>query len=580
MAETRSIALNVEVKTSGAADEIQSLREELEKVKVAQSKLSDEMKNGFTAAEKGASSASKGMKGFGSSIGSVLKSLGLIAVAMEVFNFLKELLMKNQKVADGLAKAFVAIEVIFNNVAVAVENLIDDLRSLSSFSITDIWNAFKNFGQAVSNAGDNALSTADKIVKLRNEVKLAEAQQGLLMLQYQREAEIQRQIRDDVSKTIEERQAANRRLGEILDDQAQEELKLANKRLELALLQQSINKDSIDSEIEVINARKEIADINERITGQRSEQLTNENSLKLEGIAISKERIKQLEDEAQAEADAAFKIAEAKVNAQKLLDEYLAQRESLSREEQIQKEVDDALAAEELKYQAAINAATEMGVLQEELDNIEQAYLDETLRIENEIRAKYYQEDLDLQKKIADAEAKIQKGRTDNTKAEAELRRKKDIENAFMTLDALQTISGSLQQLGVENTAFAKTLAVSEIAINAAIAVAAAIKNATSSSATVWDMIANIAVAVGTVTAAIASASQILNSAPIPGGTSSVTASVPAPTISPVSTNTTQLNNQQQAQLAPIQAFVVETEMTGSQNNINQIQSQATFGYG
>jgi hypothetical protein len=99
------------------------------------------------------------------------------------------------------------------------------------------------------------------------------------MLQYQREAELQRQIRDDVSLTIEERQAANKALGEILDEQSQEELKLANKRLELALLEQSINKDSIDAEIEVINARKEIADINERITGQRSEQLTNENSL-------------------------------------------------------------------------------------------------------------------------------------------------------------------------------------------------------------------------------------------------------------------------------------------------------------
>lgn len=580
MAETRSIALNVEVKTSGAADEIQSLREELEKVKVAQGKLSDEMKSGFQAAEKGASGATNGMKSLGGSIGSLLKSLGLIAVAMEVFNFLRDLLMKNQKVADGLAKVFMTIEVIFNNVAKAVENLIDDLRSLSSFSLKDIWNAFTNFGNAVAKSADGASALADKIIKLRNEVKLAEAQQQLLMLQYQREAEIQRQIRDDVSKTIEERQTANKKLGEILDEQTQAELAFANKRLELALLEQSINKDSIDAEIEVINARKEIADINERITGQRSEQLTNENALKKEGIEISKERIKQLEDEAQAEADAAFKIAEAKVNAQKLIDEYLAERQSLSREEQIQKEIDDALAAEELKYQAAINAATEMGVLQEELDNIELAHLDETLRIENEIRAKYYEEDLDLQKKIADAEAKIQKDRTDNTQAQAELRRKKDIDNAFMTLDALQTISASMQQLGVENTAFAKTLAVSEIAINAAIAVAAAIKNATSSSATVWDMIANIAVAVGTVTAAIASASQILNSAPIPGGTSSVTASVPAPTISPVSTNTTQLNNQQQAQLAPIQAFVVETEMTGSQNNINQIQSQATFGYG
>jgi hypothetical protein len=64
------------------------------------------MKTGFDAAGKGAKGASKGMKGFGTSIGGVLKSLGLIAVAMEVFMFLKDLLMKNQKVVDTLAVAF------------------------------------------------------------------------------------------------------------------------------------------------------------------------------------------------------------------------------------------------------------------------------------------------------------------------------------------------------------------------------------------------------------------------------------------------------------------------------------------
>jgi len=578
------VAIEVDVKTGGASDEIISLREELEKVKATQKEMGNQFKAGFEAAEKGAKGASKGMKGFGTSIGGVLKSLGLIAVAMEVFNFLKELLMKNQKVADGLAKAFTTIEIVFGNVAKAVEGLITELRSLSSFSLKDIWNAFTNFGNAVAHSADGALDLADKLVKLRNEVKLAEAQQGLLMLQYQKEAEVQRQIRDDVSKTIEERQAANKKLGKILDEQTQEELKLANKRLELALLEQSINKDSIDAEVEVINARKEIADIEERITGQRSEQKTNENSLKLEGIAISKEHIKQLEEEAQAEAEAAYKIAEAKANAQKILDDYLAERESLSREEMIQKEIDDAIAAEELKRQEANRAASAQMADAETFAEIERAFLDESLRLENEIRAKYYQEDVDLQESIKNEIAKINKERTDDAKTQAEARRKADIENAFMTLNALKSISSSLQQLGVENTSFAKTLAVSEIAINAAIAVSAAIKNAASSSATVWDMIANIAVAVGTVTAAIASASQILNSAPIPGGGSSSISSfssVPqtsAPALQPVTTNMTELGGVEQAQLAPIQAYVVETEVTGNQNNVNQIESQATFG--
>jgi hypothetical protein len=51
-----------------------------------------------------------------------------------------------------------------------------------------------------------------------------------------------------------------------------------------------------------------------------------------------------------------------------------------------------------------------------------------------------------------------------------------------------------------------------------------------------------------------------------------------APSIDSVATNTTDLGNAQGAQLAPIQAFVVETEMTGNQQNISQIENQVTFG--
>jgi hypothetical protein len=48
--------------------------------------------------------------------------------------------------------------------------------------------------------------------------------------------------------------------------------------------------------------------------------------------------------------------------------------------------------------------------------------------------------------------------------------------------------------------------------------------------------------------------------------------------ISPVTTNTTELVNAEAAQLAPVQAFVVESQLSGSQENIQQIQNQATFG--
>ena len=55
------------------------------------------------------------------------------------------------------------------------------------------------------------------------------------------------------------------------------------------------------------DAKLEILDINERINGQQSEQLANENSLRNEGIANAKERqaIKQTEADAQDALDSA-----------------------------------------------------------------------------------------------------------------------------------------------------------------------------------------------------------------------------------------------------------------------------------
>ncbi len=577
------IAVEVDVKTKDAAAEIDDLKQQMEKLKATTDDLKKKMEGGFKSAEKGAEGASKGIKGLARGFKTLAAATGVVFLLNEAFQFLRELLMGNQKVADALSKVFTTVEIVFNNVFNAVSTLIDELRSLSSFSLKDVFTAFTNFGNAVSSAGDGALETANKLVELRNEVKLAEAQQQLLLFQYQREAEIQRQIRDDVSKTIEERQAANVRLGEILDEQAAEELKLADKRLELALMEQSVNKDSIDAEVEVINARKEIADINERITGQRSEQLTNENSLKLEGIQISKDRVKQLQEEAEAERNAAFKIAEAKIAADQLLEAYLEERQPMSAEEMLQKEIDDAIKAEEAKRDAAIFAASKTQADLETFDEIEKAFLDESLRIENEIRAKYAAEQIALEEQIAKDKKEIRdKSNEDTIQADIDLQNAR-VSAAQATAGALGQIAGFLEQQGEEGVAAAKAFAVAELAINTAVAISTAIAGATQAAAAggpsaPFLQVAYIASMVGAVVGAMVQATQILNTAPGPSA-GTVSASAPsAPSVAPVTTNTTELVNAEAAQLAPVQAFVVESQLSGSQENIQQIQNQATFG--
>ncbi len=639
------IAVEVDVKTKGATSEIDELKQQMEDLQATTKELKSKMEGGFKSAEKGAEGASKGMKGFGSSIGNVLKSLGLIAIAAEVFMFLKDLLMKNQKVADALGVVFKTIEVLFNQLFKAVEPLGGALMAAfenPQQALEDLWSAIKtnflnrikgiavaaegvgkviqgafsldwdmvtdgmqqygqalvqvttgldieqqnNFVNGVVEAGVAAFDTASKIQELTNEVKLAEAQQQLLLFQYQREAEIQRQIRDDVSKTIGERQEANIRLGGILDEQATEEKKLFDKRKELAVLELSINEDSIDAQVEVINAEKELADLRERITGQRSEQLTNANALIAENVALLKEQKKAAEEEAKAEADAAYAIAGAKIAAEDLLEAYKAERESMSAEEMMQKEIDDALKAEELKFQAAVNAATEMGILEEEIDQLELDRIDERLRIENEIKAKYAEQEIALEEKIAKEKKAIQKkSNADAIKAEVDLKNAK-IGAAQATANALGQIAGLIQQQGEAGVAAAKAFAVAELAINTAVAISSAIAGATGAAstpptpATPFLQVMYIATMVGSIVSAVAQAQSILGGVPGPSG-GNVTGGVSAPSapsVSTLATSTTEITNAESAQLAPVQAFVVESQLSGSQENIQQIQNQATFG--
>jgi hypothetical protein len=625
------VAIEVDVKTGNASDDIIALREELEKVKETQAKLEDQFKAGFEAAEKAAKGASKGMKGFGGSIVGVLKSLGLIAVAMEVWKFIKDLLMKNQKVVDTLAIAFKAIEVLFGKLTDAIEpmgKVLMDAFENPQQAIKDlISGVFKNFITSIKGigvvaegvgiqikgaftldwdevqrglqqtaqglvqvatamdieqqnafvdgvvkAGTEALDTATKIESLRKEVKLAEAQQGLLMLQYQREAELQRQIRDDVSLTIEERQAANKALGDILNEQSEEELKLANKRMDLTLMEQSINKDSVDAEIEVINARKGIADINERITGQRSEQLTNENSLLQENIDKQREKNEAEAEEARIAAERQLQIA------QELADSRIAliQDEELRRimeidanlERQLAEIVETDAQATELKKNLRQIADGEIIAIQQEGRDKELAALEEHAKKQKAIEDK--------------AVADVKKAEQDKSKArEAGLSVAGSVLNS---LGQLVSLSGNQSK---EAVAIQKAFAVAQVAIDTAKAISAAIAGGTQAGAqtgvaapvTTPIFIASM---IATVLGSLAQVGTILATVP-GGGSPSIpsSSSVPqssAPSIQQATSGTTELGGADQANLAPIQAFVVETEVTGNQNNVNQIESQANFG--
>ena len=576
------VAIEVDIKTGGASDEIISLREELEKVKATQAELTDQMKTGFDAAEKGAKGASKGMKSFGTSIGGVIKSLGIIGVAMAVFTFMKDILMKNQKLMDALSTATIALEVVINKLFEAVEPLggvmsdafdkpQDSINSLwemiqqnllnrldgfvnSWMAVGDVikgvfeldWDAVvkgaedygtalvqmstgldaeqqkafvegvKDFVVEVADATVKAVAQADALTKLRNEVKLLDVEQQRQQLTSQKEAEIQRQIRDDISRTLADRIAANDELKKVLDKQIAAEQIAVDKKIELAEAELALNTKSVDLQVALKQAKLAQAELDERITSQNSEQLTNQKSLE-----------KELFD---------LKLELAKVGRE--------QREL----ELLELQQHYAL----LEEQARLAGDT--------TTNIEGAKREALAKLSKKFR----DEDLANEKKLRDDKVKLQQSYLSATGG------------ILGAIDQLVAASGnnSKQALVLQ-----KTLAVAQIAIDTAKAIVGAIAQA--QSVPYPGNLVAIATGVAAVIAGIASAVTTLNSADV-GGATAAQPQAPqvtsAPAIQQATSGTTELGGAEQAQLAPIQAFVVETEVTGNQNNVNQIESQANFG--
>ena len=192
-----------------------------------------------------------------------------------------------------------------------------------------------NFGEAVGEVGQLATgiaessqkaidevdvkaakSRAKRIVELENESKIAIAENDKLQFQYQRDAELQRQIRDDLTAGLKERTAANDELLIVL--QKQEKLQKANAQIQVDLATERLAADesSIENKVALIEAEKVYADVLENITGFMSEQKINREGLQMEELDLIKSQteaqnarmIIQRENAAELETDSTRRI--------------------------------------------------------------------------------------------------------------------------------------------------------------------------------------------------------------------------------------------------------------------------------
>ncbi len=185
-----------------------------------------------------------------------------------------------ERLTAGINESKEALKGVVDEGVNAVVSIKDNIADAVTEVVEGVKIAVKTGSEGIKKINvESALETADALVEQRKAVELLEAGQQKVMLQYQNQAELQRQIRDDESLTFAQRQEANEKLGQILEEQMKTETNLAQKKLDLAKLELAQDSDNLELQKAVIQAETELVDIEERITGQRSEQLTNTNAL-------------------------------------------------------------------------------------------------------------------------------------------------------------------------------------------------------------------------------------------------------------------------------------------------------------
>ena len=205
------------------------------------------------------------------------------------------------KLGLGIEKFFIdkmkGAALVLKGVATIMANLsnpkkmLEGLAQISAGTVIagkEIADIYADIEGAVSDYVTSVTDQAQGITALTNAALLAEVQFAKLNAEYLREAEIQRQVRDDVSKTFAVRIAANEELSKVLARQAEDQKKQIQIQIDSAQAAVNMN-NSIENRVALGQAEVAMLELKETITGQISEQLTNQTGLE-EELRVGREQ--------------------------------------------------------------------------------------------------------------------------------------------------------------------------------------------------------------------------------------------------------------------------------------------------
>ena len=217
---------------------------------------------------------------------------------------------KIAELKSGLAEVGQEFVNIGTDVADAAGNIVNDFGE----AVGEISNIAAITAEAVSSENIKAASEVAKTnIQLKKSAEIAAAESRGLIEQYDRQAEQQRQIRDEERNSIEDRIKANNELKKVLELQEKQMLANADTVLKAAEAQFELTGKDEDY-IALLDARNEKLGVLAQIEGFRSEQKSND-------LALDKEQIELINSKIESESK--LSIEQKRFNAEQIQDELL-----------------------------------------------------------------------------------------------------------------------------------------------------------------------------------------------------------------------------------------------------------------
>lgn len=488
---------------------------------------------------------------------------------------------------------------------------------------TGVNNSVDRASAAINNAIDASskyfskkLDQAKELTKATNDAVIAEARMVEAIKQTEIAAEKLRQKRDDENASIADRIKANNDLGEVLKKGEQQELALIGIREKKVRAEIALNGENKDITAELIRLNGERRDIEEKYTGLASERLLNENALKKEQIAIDKSLVeaqnKNLLDTKKANAEL-IKDDIAKLEAKRAI---LAEESALELK-RLQENIDNTKAGTTARAEAEIAYAAK----KTEIDNQVAASEDQlatakfnrefaaTEALANNLKATFdirkaaideeqalldeaYANKLISEKDYTEKSKKLSEDRINTEIAEKEA--KAAVNQAYLdiTTNFVGLAKGIFEKskgVQIAGLIIEQAAAIGKIIQNTSVANAKALAASPLTGGMPWVAINTVSGALGVANAIASTVKGIsqIKSANADGGGSAgggastggmSTAAPMAP--APPQVTTTELSQQSINQMGSAvgRAYVVESDVTNSQERIRRISRAARLG--